>query len=100
LKYSPTFPDRFGSLTDAQQFMNTFVDGYNHHHRHTGIGLHTPADVHLGRDTAVRARRQAVLDTAYTTRPERFRRPPSAPRVPEATWINRPEETPLAAPAI
>ena len=46
LKYTPTFPDRFGSLPDAQQYMNAFVDGYNHHHRHTGIGLHTPADVH------------------------------------------------------
>ena len=43
LKYAPTFPDRFGSLTDARQFMDAFVDGYNHHHRHTGIGLHTPA---------------------------------------------------------
>ena len=27
-------------------------------------------------------------------------RPPSAPRIPEATWINRPEETPLTTEAI
>jgi transposase InsO family protein len=27
LKYAPTFPDRFGSLADAQQFMDAFVEG-------------------------------------------------------------------------
>src|SRR6476646_3437149 len=62
LKYAPTFPDRFGSLTDAQQFMNSFVDGYNHHHRHTGIGLHTPADVHYGLAETRHAERKATLD--------------------------------------
>lgn len=100
LKYSPRFPKRFASIAAARTFIDAFFEHYNHHHRHAGIGLHTPADVHLGRDAAVRARRQAVLDAAYTARPERFRRPPSAPRVPEATWINRPEETPLASATI
>ena len=95
LKYSPRFPKRFASLAAARAFVDEFFDHYNHRHRHTGIGLHTPADVHHGRATAVRAHRQAVLDTAYTTHPERFRQPPTAPRIPEATWINRPDEQPL-----
>lgn len=38
-KYSPTFPDRFGSLTHARTFMADFVAWYNHEHHHTGIGL-------------------------------------------------------------
>ena len=42
LKYGPEFPDYFGSLTEARQFMDTFANWYNHEHRHTGIGLHTP----------------------------------------------------------
>jgi putative transposase len=100
LKYSPRFPKRFANLADARAFTDTFFDHYNHHHRHAGIGLHTPADVHLGRADTVRAQRQAVLDAAYATHPERFRQPPSAPRVPRATWINRPEETPLTPAAI
>jgi hypothetical protein len=56
LKYAPVFPERFGSLADARGFMARFVAGYNHHH-HTGIGLHTPADVHYGlpQDTAANA---------------------------------------------
>jgi putative transposase len=100
IKYFPTFPKRFASIAAARAFFEDFFEHYNHHHRHSGIGLHTPADVHLGRADQVRAQRQAVLDAAYAAHPERFRRPPSAPCVPQATWINRPEETPLATAAI
>jgi putative transposase len=100
LKYCPTFPKRFSSLATARGFVDTFFDHYNNTHHHSGIALHTPADVHFGRAAAVRAQRQLVLDGAYNAHPERFRRPPSAPRIPEAIWINRPEETPLAAQAV
>ncbi len=92
LKYAPTFPDRFGSLTDAQQFMNIFVDGYNHHHRHTGIGLHTPADVHYSLAPARHAEREATLAEARNRHPERFTTSPS-PKIinlPDAAWINEP----------
>jgi putative transposase len=97
LKYCPTFPKRFTGINHARTFCDLFFDRYNHQHRHSGIALHTPADVHYGRAPAIRAKRQVVLDAAYQARPERFRRPPSAPRIAQATWINRPEETPLAA---
>ena len=94
LKYTPTFPDRFGSLTDAQQFMNDFVDGYNHHHRHTGIGLHTPADVHYGHAAAVRAEREATLAAAREQHPERFSTAacPKIINLPETAWINQPAQ--------
>ena len=95
LKYSPRFPKKFTSLPECRAFLNEFFQHYNHQHRHSGIGLHTPADVHYGRADNIRARRQAVLDAAYATRPTRFHQPPSAPRIPEAAWINEPE-TPLA----
>jgi len=62
--------------------------------------LHTPADVHFGRAGAVREKRQGVLDAAYAAMPERFRTPPQAPRIPQAFWINRPDEAPLAVEAI
>jgi len=100
LKYSPRFPKRFASLAAARAFADEFFAHYNHQHRHSGIGLHTPADVHHGRADTIRARRQTVLDAAYTTRPDRFRRPPHAPRIPMAAWINQPQETPLAAETI
>jgi putative transposase len=99
LKYSPTFPKRFAGIDHARRFTDAFFDHYNHQHRHSGIGLHTPADVHFGRAAAVRAQRQQVLDAAYAARPERFRQPPQAPTIPDIVWINQPEEntpTPIA----
>lgn len=100
LKYSPRFPKRFANIESARRFVDDFFDHYNHQHRHSGIGLHTPADVHHGRAHTIRAARQTVLDAAYNARPDRFRRPPSAPRIPEATWINQPEEQTLTTTAI
>lgn len=97
LKHFPTFPKRFSDLVTTRAFVDQFFAYYNHEHCHSGIGLHTPADVHFRRADAVRAQRQLVLDAAHAAHPERFRRPPIAPRVPEATWINRPEEASLTA---
>ena len=98
LKHSPAFPRRFTTITSAREFCAGFFDYYNLEHRHSGIALHTPHDVHNGHHQAVRDQRQAVLDAAYQAHPERFRRPPSAPRLHEAAWINQPhQETPLAA---
>ena len=91
LKTTPRFPERFTSLAHARAFTDDFFAHYNHHHRHSSIGYHTPASVHLGHHTAIREHRQAVLDHAYTTDPHRFRRPPIAPRVPDITPINPPQ---------
>src|SRR5450759_2588112 len=66
---------------------------YNDDHRHSGIGLHTPADVHYGRAEAIRRRRGVVLLDAYAEHPERFvRKVPTPPAIPAVAWINQPEE--------
>ena len=91
LKHHPTFPDRFGSIQDAGSFCQRFFGWYNAEHRHSGIGLLTPADVHYGRAAQVITARAAVLEDAYAAHPERFvRKPPTPPRLPEAVWINKP----------
>ncbi len=96
LKYAPVFPDRFGSLPDARAFAETFFSYYNHEHRHCGIGLHTPASVHYGTATEVRAGRQQTLDAAYATHPERFgHRRPTPPKLPAVAWINQPSQETL-----
>jgi putative transposase len=93
MKYRPEFPDRFGSYQDAHAFCGRFFRWYNHEHRHSGIGFHTPADVHYGRAELVRARRAEVLSAAYAEHPERFvRTPPKPPALPTAVWINQPKE--------
>lgn len=100
LKYSPGFPKRFANIASARSFCEGFFEHYNNEHRHSGIGLHTPADVHFGRAEAIREKRQGVLDAAYAAMPERFRTPPQAPRIPDAFWINRPEEVLLDQQAV
>lgn len=100
LKYSPAFPKRFANIASARSFCEGFFERYNNEHRHSGIGLHTPADVHFGLADAVREKRQGVLDAAYEAMPERFRTPPQAPRIPDAFWINRPEEVLLDLHAV
>jgi putative transposase len=99
LKYRPEFPDRFGSIQDARAFGGPFFRWYNHEHHHTGLGLLTPADVHLGRTAGVLARRQLVLSAAWLQHPERFvRRPPVPQAPPEAVWINPPPRSAEALP--
>ena len=98
LKYRPAFPARFDGIEHARGFCREFFDHYNHHHRHSGIGLMTPAVVHSGRAEGVRAERQRVLDAAYANTPERFvRQAPTALPVPTAAWINKPTTTEEAA---
>lgn len=94
LKYGPEFPERFGSLCEARQFMDTFTQWYNHEHRHTGIGLHTAADVHFGLAADKAADRRAVLDAARAQHPHRFGTT-TAPKIldlPDTVWINRPAD--------
>jgi transposase InsO family protein len=94
LKFAPVFPERFGSLADARAFMADFVEAYNHHHHHTGIGLNTPADVHYGLATAKAAERAAVLATARSQHPERFAttQDPKILTIPTTAWINKPAD--------
>jgi len=93
LKYRPDFPTRFGSIEDARAFCQAFFVWYNQEHRHSGIGLLTPADLHHGRADAVIAQRQAVLAAAYAAHPERFvKSHPVHPPAPEAVWINPPAQ--------
>jgi putative transposase len=92
LKYAPTFPERFGALADAQGFLADFVQWYNHEHRHSGIGLHSPADVHYGLAAAKATDRFATLALARAANPERFStsNPPKILRLPDSAWINPP----------
>jgi putative transposase len=91
VKYVPDFPSRFGSIQDARAFCDAFFTAYNHEHRHSGIGFHTPASVHFGTAGQAQALRQTTLDRAYAAHPERFTRRPHPPRLPQQAWINEPQ---------
>ena len=91
VKYHPGFPGRFGGIEDAKDFCRDFFTWYNAEHRHGGIGLLTPEQVHFGRAPAVIEHRQEVLAAAYAARPDRFvAGPPRAAVLSAEVWINRP----------
>ena len=90
VKYHPSFPGRFGSIDEAKDFCRKFFQWYNDEHRHGGIGLLTPRQVHFGRAPQVIERRQNVLDEAYAARPDRFvGGPPKSAQLPTEVGINR-----------
>lgn len=94
LKFAPVFPERFGSVGEARAFMAVFVEGYNHTHHHTGIGLNTPADVHYDLAQAKAQHRSTILANARARNPERFttNQDPEILAIPTTAWINNPAQ--------
>jgi transposase InsO family protein len=91
LKYQPDFPERFESEEHARAFCQAFFAGYNHEHRHSGIGYMTPAAVHSGRALGLYEARQVVLTQAFAEHPERFKgRHPEPPALPTQVGIHLP----------
>ena len=93
MKYGPSYPGRFSGYAHAYDWTASFFPWYNNDHRHEGIGLFTPADVHFGRHLALDCVRQRALDAVFAAHPERFvKGPPTSPPVPSEVWINRPAD--------
>jgi len=91
LKYCPEFPDRFGSIQDARSFCQHFFNWYNKEHRHSGIALMTPEQVHYGLSNRVYQNRASVLSEAFEKNPIRFKgKIPIPEKLPGAVWINKP----------
>lgn len=92
LKYGPGFPPFFANIEQAREFCRVFFPWYNEQHRHSGIGLLTPSDVHHGLAETRTAARRNVLHAAWATHPERFVRGiPQPPTIAPVIYINRPE---------
>jgi len=95
LKYCPQFPDKFGSIEDARSFCKDFFTWYHKEHRHSGIGLMAPEQVHYGLAKQIHAARSEVLRHAFEAHPDRFKgKLPLPPSIPEAAWINQPKTDP------
>ena len=94
VKYAPSYPGRFDSIEDARAYFGPFFRRYNAEHRHSGLGLLTPEDVHAGRAQDLQRKRARVLESAHAAHPERFvHGKPTPPTIPSEVWINRPTQT-------
>lgn len=91
LKYRPGYPERFGSIEDARLFCKEFFAWYNTEHRHSGIAMVTPENVHYNIHKKILTARSLTLEQAYQLHPERFvKGVPKIQQVPKEVWINKP----------
>jgi putative transposase len=89
LKTQPDYPARFDGITHARIWCGEFIDWYNDEHHHSGLNGHIPGDVFHHRAQQVTATKQAALDIAYSTHPERFvNGQPTAKAPPKSVEIN------------
>lgn len=79
MKYRPNYPGTFETLHDARAFMGQYVPWYNQNHKHSGIALFSPNEVHDGSWRDLWARRSQTQQTYYHQHPERFHARPTTP---------------------
>jgi len=91
LKYRPGYPERFGAIEDARLYCRNFFAWYNTEHRHSGIAMVTPENVHYNNHQEVLNDRARTLAAAWLRHPERFvKGMPAVRKVPSEVWINNP----------
>ena len=73
-KYRPQFPTKGLNLDQARTWATSFVQWYNHDHRHSGIRYFSPAQRHAGEDWAVLQARHALYQRAREENPRRWAR--------------------------
>jgi len=62
-KYRPDYPSRpFASREEAGQWVSSFVDLYNHRHRHSGIKFVTPQQRHSAQAVEICRHRAVVYE--------------------------------------
>ncbi len=72
-KYRPEFPVKgFTNLDGARVWAASFVQWYNHMHRHSGIRYVTPVQRHAGEDHAILGARHALYTKARDDHPARW----------------------------
>jgi putative transposase len=94
MKYRPGYPKVFADLESARTYLSEYVPWYNHEHKHSGIALYSPAQVHDGSWREVWQTREMALQRYFEAHPERFRGRPRTPTPAGTVGINLPNEKP------
>ena len=92
-KYRTDCPSRpFASQHEACEWVATFVDWYNHRHRHSAIKFVTPHQRHSGQAVEICHHRAVVYEKARKRNPRRWSRSTRCWSQPAEVWINKPTE--------
>ena len=93
VKYRPEYPRKpFASKDQSCQWVASFVDWYNHRHRHSGIKFVTPQQRHGGQAVEICRHRTGVYERARQLNPRRWSRSTRCWHQPEVVWINQPPD--------
>jgi transposase InsO family protein len=91
MKYRPNYPGTFTDLEHARAFTSWYVPWYNQHHKHSGIALFSPNEVHDGTWRDLWQQRERTQQAYYQAHPERFRARPRTPAPAGVVGINLPK---------
>lgn len=88
MKYRPGYPKVFTDLDHARAYLSEYVPWYNKQHKHSGIALFSPSQVHDGTWQQVWQTRNDALQRYYQAHPERFHQRPTTPAPASTVGIN------------
>nr|WP_105035223.1 hypothetical protein [Cryobacterium aureum] len=88
MKYRPNYPGMFENLEAAREHLDEYVPWYNTSHKHSGIALFSPQQVHDGSWRQVHRKRDLTLQKYHSKHPDRFRERPTTPAPAGVVGIN------------
>lgn len=88
MKYRPNYPGTFATLDEARAYVAEYVPWYNENHKHSGIALFSPDQVHDGSWQTLWEHRDHTQQAYYNDHPERFRQRPYTPTPADIVGIN------------
>jgi transposase InsO family protein len=91
MKYRPNYPGTFETIEQARDYMNWYVAWYNSSHKHSGIALFSPNEVHDGTWRTRWQQREQAHQAYYDAHPERFHHRPTTPSPGDIVGINLPK---------
>ena len=92
MKYRPNYPGTFDCIQAARNHLAQYVPWYNTNHKHSGIALFSPQQVHDGTWRSVHRARDCALQDYHQKHPERFRARPKTPAPAGTVGINIPDK--------
>lgn len=92
MKYRPNYPGVFENIDQARAYMAWYVPWYNEQHKHSGIALFSPNEVHDGTWRERWQQRDQIQQAYYDAHPERFRQRPTTAAPAGLVGINLPKE--------
>ena len=82
MKYRPSYPGTFETIDQARAYVGWYVPWYNQNHKHSGIALFSPDEVHDGTWRQAWAQRDATQQAYYAHTPSASVNRPAPPRPP------------------